>query len=375
MVAAAPLLLALSLLAAPCCVAAGRPTVENLGSVDVGNICEQTPVMLDGEMWRFENVHPLYHASLTPGKNYMRFVNTHTGAVTPPFGAGYALGSAFVDGETVYAYGTYCNTMDACGAPTSNREVRVWWSTDKMQTWQHATALNATGLNYTLWNTSVDRAKINGTDLFVMAFETDDKRTPGGWNTMFATAPSPKGPWTVLEIDRFSMPINVEHADPTIRFIPDKGTDSGSGSDVAESGGGGGSGTFYVMTGRASLPTACEDSVGRYFMEIYRSRDLLKWEPSAGMGTPTLIHGMLEPNATLDRRPAAEVYSTVQHDYMEKTRNTTDTWTDCNASDMDLCEFEGKTYMFWTWGHQSHYGGLALGISPMPLSKFLEAWF
>eukprot|EP01046_Picozoa_sp_COSAG06_P076866 COSAG06_NODE_24741_length_653_cov_3.638989_1_plen_72_part_10 len=49
-----PLLLAL---AAPCCVAAGRPTVENLGSVDVGNICEQTPVMLDGEMWRFENVH------------------------------------------------------------------------------------------------------------------------------------------------------------------------------------------------------------------------------------------------------------------------------------------------------------------------------
>ena len=112
-----------------------------------------------------------------------RFVNVKTGAVTPPFGAGYALGSAFVDGDTVYAFGTFCHTNDACGAAGSNREIRVWWSTDKMQTWQSKTALNAMGLNFTLWNTSVDRAKINGTELFVMAFETDDKRTPGGWNT------------------------------------------------------------------------------------------------------------------------------------------------------------------------------------------------
>jgi hypothetical protein len=319
-----------------------RPVVVNMGSVDVGNICEQTPVLIDGEMWRFENVHPLYHASLTPGANYQRFVHVKTGATTPPFGAGYALGSAFVDGETVYAYGTFCNTTDACGAPTSNREVRVWWSTDRMQTWQSATALNATGLNYTLWNTSVDRAKLNGTELFVMAFETDDKRTPGGWNTMFATAPSPRGPWTVLEIDRFSMPVNVEHADPTIRFIRDKQP-----SILLP-----GSGWFYVMSGRASLSTACADDKGRYFMEIYRSRDLLSWEPSAGMGTPTMISGMIEPNASLDRRPAVVEYSTVQRpyleahykdEYMDNTTGTEDTWTDCNASDMDLCELEGKT--------------------------------
>jgi hypothetical protein len=33
-----------------------RPKIANMGSVDVGNICEQTPVIVDGEMWRFENV-------------------------------------------------------------------------------------------------------------------------------------------------------------------------------------------------------------------------------------------------------------------------------------------------------------------------------
>jgi hypothetical protein len=182
---------------------------------------------------------------------------------------------------------------------------------------------------------------------------------------MFATASSPKGPWTVLDIDRFSMPINVEHADPTIRFI----------ADDAEPTREHGSGTFYVMTGRASLSTSCADSVGRYFMEIYRSRDLVNWEASAGMGTPSLIHGMLEPNATLDRRPAAKQYATTQREYMEDTENTTVTWTDCNASDMDLCELDGKTWLFWNWGHQSHYGGLVLGVSPLPLKNFLAAWF
>ena len=99
-------------------------------------------VLVDGEMWRFENVHPLYHGNPSyhgdptrPGKNHQRFVNVQTGAVTPAFGSGYALGSAFVDEDTgiVYAFGTHCGDNDACGAATSNRHIRVWWSSDKMQ--------------------------------------------------------------------------------------------------------------------------------------------------------------------------------------------------------------------------------------------------
>ena len=153
---------------------------------------------------------------------------------------------------------------------------------------------------------------------YVMAFETDDPTTPGGWNTMFATAPSPKGPWTVLDVSKYRMPLNVEHADPTIRYIQDDTTDSGNGSSSGSS-----SGTYYVMTGRASLSTPCSDSVGRYFMEIYRSRDLLHWEAAAGMGSPTLIHGMLTPNAPMDRRPASVAYSPKEHAYMEQHANTT----------------------------------------------------
>ena len=55
-----------------------RPRVRNMGSVDVGSICEQTPVIVGGEMWRFESVHAAYHGSLTPGKNYRAAPSKHS---------------------------------------------------------------------------------------------------------------------------------------------------------------------------------------------------------------------------------------------------------------------------------------------------------
>ena len=65
-----------------------------------------------------------------------------------------------------------------------------------MQTWQSRTAVDATGKKYTLWNTSVNKGKLNGKDVFVMAFEVRDAETPGGWNTLFATALHPAG-WAI----------------------------------------------------------------------------------------------------------------------------------------------------------------------------------
>lgn len=194
-----------------------------------------------------------------------------------------------------------------------------------------------------------------------MAFEDRDTRTPGGWNTIFATAADPAGPWTVLDPETYRMPLNVEHADPTIRFVPDDHGDDG--------------GWWYVITGRASLDVPCADSAPRFFTEILRSRDLRSWEPGDGMGSPTLTDGMVKPNAQADRRPAGADLAPTMEGYMEKTANETDTWLDCNASDLDLCEVGNKTVLFWTWGHQGTNGGLVRGHSPLPLAEFLAQWF
>ena len=104
-----------------------RPNIVNMGSVDVGLIVETTPIVFDGELHRFEAVHVGYHGSVTPGSNYLRFVHVRSGVSSPPLpdSAGYALGSAYTDGTTVFAFGTFCHADDRCGAPGSNSHIRV----------------------------------------------------------------------------------------------------------------------------------------------------------------------------------------------------------------------------------------------------------
>jgi hypothetical protein len=292
-----------------------RPPMVNEGSVDIGTIVEHTPLVINNELYRFESVHAAYHGSLTPGKNYMRFVHVDSGFVSPPFGQGYALGSAFAWNGTVYAYGTYCGSADSCGAATSNHEIRVFWSSDDMQTWQSQTALNTTGVleGETAWNTSADRGVVNGTECFIMAFENQDPKTPGGWNTLFAVASNPAGPWTALDPQKFRMPQNVEHANPALRFIADERV-SGAAS----------TGWWYCITARLnSHDTPCTDSANRFFTEIYRSRNLIEWIAATGMGTPGAVDGMLKPNAAADRRPAGALLARSSHRRQRSTWSTT----------------------------------------------------
>ena len=80
-------------------------------------------------------------------------------------------------------------------------------------------------------------------------------------------------------------------------------------------------------------------------------------------------------NATVDKQPAPKEWALDEHEYMQQMQNTTDATEDCNASDLDLCEFEGRTILIWNWGHQRDYGGLVLGLSPLPMAQYLAQWF
>lgn len=93
--------------------------------------------------------------------------------------------------------------------------------------WTPTTAFDATDArnrkhNTTLWNTSVEKVKVNGKTLYVMSFDTDIAY----WTSRFATSESATGPWSVLDVDK------VFIVDPTLRY---------SESD----------GYWYCMTGRS----------------------------------------------------------------------------------------------------------------------------
>src|SRR3990172_6618118 len=81
-----------------------RPPIVKLGTIDV-DLVETTPVVFKGRLYRFEYVRHNYWANKT-GDDYFRFVEHEAGQHTPAFAKGRVLGSAFVDGGTMYVTGT-----------------------------------------------------------------------------------------------------------------------------------------------------------------------------------------------------------------------------------------------------------------------------
>ena len=208
-----------------------------------------------------------------------------------------------------------------------------------------------------------------------MAFEMSSPTTPGGWNTFFATAPTPRGPWKVLDPLTVHMPLEVEHADPTIRYV--------DGQDGAEQG------FWYVIPARKT-PVATPNGGWYFFSEIARSRDLSVWENSKGMGLTTGVGTpLLQPNSTVDQMlPSAAApgnpadgsvdnkwVTSTMWKFLSKLRTFWSRVVDVNSSDLDLCEYQNRTIMYFNVGQQSNDNLLAVAVADMPMTAFLEAWF
>ena len=48
---------------------------------------------------------------------------------------------------------------------------------------------------------------------------------------------------------------------------------------------------------------------------------------------------------------------------------------DCNNSDFDLCDYQGKTVITYSWGNQFGKEFLALAEYDGPSSEFLQSFF
>ena len=46
-----------------------------------------------------------------------------------------------------------------------------------------------------------------------------------------------------------------------------------------------------------------------------------------------------------------------------------------NNSDIDLCEFQGKTVIYYSWGNQQGIEHLAEAVYDGPLADFLRSFF
>src|SRR4051794_34476329 len=132
---------------------AERPEIRKLGTLDL-DMVEATPVVFRGRLYRFEYVRKDYHANTT-GDSYFRFIDVATGEATPAFARGYDLGSAYAEGDSMWAFGV--DHWDGTKI--------VAFRSNDLTHWEEHKVLDLLG--WGLFNTSVCRAG----DRYVMAIE------------------------------------------------------------------------------------------------------------------------------------------------------------------------------------------------------------
>ena len=290
-----------------------KPQIEKLGTIDV-DLVETTPVVFRGSLYRFEYVRPTYWAN-NSGDSYFRFVEHDSGRLSKPFAHGYHLGNVLIDNETILVTGT--DIWDG-------ERVDIFMSTD-MEHWESWDALNLPG--YGLFNTSLCRADDN----YVLMFEVGKPPEIAGqrFTARFATSLDAKHweltpPECTYAKDRYTAPHCLRYLDGYYY-------------------------NFYLE--------ALDDGYEQY---IVRSRDLVRWESSP-------LNPVLKASDE-DKKIANPAMTPEQRERVQAAQNI-------NNSDIDMCEYQGRVIITYSWGNQQGVEHLAEAEFDGTLKQFLTGWF
>ena len=290
------------------------PLLHKLGTIDC-DMVETTPLVFRDRLYRFEYVRQNYHANRT-GDSFFRFVDVDTGQTSPGFAPGYHLGSAYVERDTAYVYG-----VENWGG----RRIEVFWS-DDLKDWRSQPALTQPG--WKMYNTSVCR----GPGRYVMAIELGEPpEIVGTAFTMRFAESDDLLHWRLLG-EQCVYSKDFYSACPALRFLD---------------------GYFYMIYLHAYPgPT--------YAPHIVRCRDLAHWEPSP-----------LNPVMRFsdeDKQIANPELTAEQREAIARATNI-------NNSDLDLCEFRGRTIIYYSWGNQTGTEFLAQAEFNGSLQSLLGGFF
>lgn len=291
-----------------------KPVIRKIGTIDLDTV-ETTPVVFNNRLYRFEYVRQRYRDNTT-GDSYFRFIDVETGKPTPPFAASFHLGSAMVHRNRVYVF-----AVDKWGGDTIYQ-----FESDDLENWSAPRPI-LRDPQWEAYNTSVCR----GADRYIMAFELRKPVREVGepFTTFFAESHDLREWRRCPDIPPFTP--ERYSACPTIRYC---------------------NGYYYMFDLEGSYETAF-----RHY--LYRSSDLSQWLSSPY--NPVLTE------SEEDRRANA-VFTPAQLEHIANAVNI-------NNSDIDLCEYNGKVIINYSWGNQRGVEFLAAAEADGALDDFLAAWF
>lgn len=298
------------------------PVIHKLGVVAPAG--EMTPFIRNGRLYRVET-------SLEGDPNTFIFggsftvTDTVTGVKTKPAGPGWHFFSAYCGGGSdVYIFGTNEQKNRVWGGDT----IRLFRSSD-LETWEEKDVIRREG--WLFYNTSVCKGR-NG---YVMAIEAGAPQEKVGvpFTTFFAVSDDLVS-WTMMS-DEICYARERYVACPALRYLPED--------------------DFYYMICLEALPLA------RYAPYIYRTKDFTTWE--IGLHNPVLWISredrIPKPGAVFDAA----------------AKKTIRSYLNINNCDIDLCEYGGKTIIYYLTGDQLGTGFMCEAVYNGTLKEFLQAHF
>jgi len=307
-----------------------KPLIRKLGTISCNNIVETTPIVFNDELYRFEVIRRKSFTSGVVCKHWLelddlpclRFVHVRTNEPTPDFADGHTFGFPIVVDDTMYVV--------TCKGKDWGSDTLVFFKSKDLITWEKHTELHMPG--WIIWNMNI--AKKNGVYTLLIEINAPlEERGPRAGTFRFLTSTDMTN-WTLTPTecafnrDRYS-------GAPAIYAFDDD--------------------PYYYVLYLEELPKA------RYMTCVARSTDLIDWEYSPV--NPVLMYDDAE-----DKKLGNPFFTPLDRERIENALNI-------NNSDMEMCEYLGRTIIYYSWGDQKGTEFLAEACYEGGMHEFLKAFF
>ena len=297
---------------------------RRLGAVSPNG--EMSPFVFGGKLYRMELADPTRGLNIADPRICCEIREAATGRLVSSFAHGrcyYA--SAFAEDGRVYVTGTEMVPNGRGGKKCSGR-ILCFESTDLVN-WNERLLFERAGFSFC--NSTIAK----GPDGYVLALESDTRPQCGVKYTMFFATSKDFKIWTRMD-DSLAFPQKWYAGGPFM---------------VYRNG-------WYYLSLVAELP--CE----RYGQYLYRTKDFRAWE--VGRWNPFLL-----------AHPDDRKISPCAHSLDEGRRAEIAKAFVCSAADLEMCDFDGKTYMVYGIGDQHGFYYFAEAWYDGSLAEFLESHF
>lgn len=300
---------------------ASKKNIRKIGTIEVG-IVETTPIVWKDRLLRF-GWKRAYHTTENSGLRIdgcYNFVDMETNKEIAAFAPDHSFGAAYTENEKMYVIGT----EGGFGSHT----LRMFVS-DDLQTWESYTIFSDP--EWIIYNVSLCR----GEDAYILAIEISHPVSIAGefpYTIVFARSDDMYH-WELMDTDQYIYRKDRYAACPVLRYA----------------------GEYYYMIYLETLPGY------NCVPYIVRSKNLHDWD-IAPMN-PVMFY------SDEDRQiPHPEYFTEEELALITSSLNT-------NNSDVDLCDWNGKTVILYSWGNQLGNEFLAVAEYDGSMREFFESFF